>query len=194
MGKDAVYLILQRKPSRTLLFINTQGQTYASHISKEIESTFAHTTSILSKLKEQGLVKFRPDSNDNRVKKVQLTKKGEVAAVLVAQLADVLEGNKTAKKNTGKRRKKVTPKKPDGEFTEKMKLIQTQIELISKEELADKENIEQEDYMRIGWRLGPYRRELRKIMEIGGEGDVKKAKELDELIEETFKKRESLRG
>ena len=32
MGRDAVNLILQQKPSRALLFINTERQTYASLI------------------------------------------------------------------------------------------------------------------------------------------------------------------
>ena len=43
-------LFLQEKPTLTLLFIGSMGKDpYASVISKEIDSTFAHTTRILSK-------------------------------------------------------------------------------------------------------------------------------------------------
>ena len=43
-------------------------------------------------------------------------------------------------------------------------------------------------------RLGPYRRELHKIMESGGKNDVKKARGLDWKIEKVFGERERLRG
>jgi len=73
-------------------------------------------------------------------------------------------------------------------------MIKARIELISGEELEGKASISQEDYVRIGRRLGPYRRELRKIIETGGKGDVKKASGLDGEIEKVFAEREKLRG
>ena len=45
-----------------------------------------------------------------------------------------------------------------------------------------------------GWWPGPYRRELRKIMESGWISDVKKARGLDGVIEKVFGERERLRG
>ena len=199
MGSDAVNLILQQKPARVLLTINSEGGTYASVISREIESTFSHTTKILAKLEDIGLVKFKQDGNDNRVKQVVLTSRGEAAAALVAELADVLDGKKPAKKKGAVRKKKMAvpkktvTKKVVVDFSEKLEMVKAQIELISKEELEGKDNISQEDFVRIGRRLGPYRRELRKIMEIGGKGDVKKARELDGEIETIFGERERLR-
>ena len=138
-------------------------------------------------------MKFEPDGNDNRVKRVELTRKGEAAAVLVEELALILEGEKTAKKSTPQRKKKKVLKKPDGEFAAKIEMIQAKIKLISKEELDGKQSISPEEYVRIGRRLGPYRRELRKIMERGGMEDEDKAEELDGMIDEIFKKREKLR-
>ncbi|MBW6517903.1 MAG: winged helix DNA-binding protein [ANME-2 cluster archaeon] len=196
MGNDAVSLILQQKPALVLLTISREGETYASVISREIESTFAHTTKILTKLEELGLVTFEQDGSDNRVKRVVLTSQGTAAAVLVQELSDVLEGKKPVKKKGGvvAKKKKAVPKKPAGEFGQKLARIKAQIELISQEELEGKKSLSQEDYVRIGRRLGPYRRELRKIMETGGKGDVKKAGALDGEIEKVFGERERLRG
>ncbi|MCL7414923.1 MAG: MarR family transcriptional regulator [ANME-2 cluster archaeon] len=195
MGSDAVKLILQQKPARVLLAISREGGTYASVISREIESTFAHTTNILGKLEEMGLVKFEQDGKDNRVKQVVLTSRGEAAAALVAELADVLDGKKTTrKKGAVVRKNKNVPKRPAGEFYQKLETIKAQIELISKEELDGKKSILQKDYVRIGRRMGPYRRELRKIMETGGKSDVKRAGVLDGEIEKVFGERERLRS
>ncbi|MCK4938126.1 MAG: winged helix DNA-binding protein [Methanosarcinales archaeon] len=196
MGSDAVNLILQQKPARVLVTINRDGETYASVISREIESTFAHTTKILTKLEELGLVKFEQDGSDNRVKRVALTSQGAAAAALVEELSDVLEGKKSKKKKgvVIKKKMKAVPKKPAGEFGQKLEMLKAQIELISKEELEGKKSISQEDYLRIGRRLGPYRRELRKIMETGGKGDAKKAGALDGEIEMLFVERKRLRG
>ena len=197
MGSDAVNLILQQKPALVLLTISSEGGTYASVISREIESTFSHTTKILAKLEDIGLVKFEQDGNDNRVKQVVLTSRGEAAAALVAELADVLDGKKPAKKKSTMQKKvnkkKAVQKKPAGEFGQKLEMIKAQIKLISKEELEGKKSILQEDFVRIGRRLGPYRRELRKIMETGGKGDAKKARDLDGEIEAVFGERERLR-
>ncbi len=197
MGSDAVNLILQQKPARVLLTISREGETYASVISRKIESTFAHTTKILTKLEELDLVKFEQDGSDNRVKRVVLTSRGDAAAALVEELSDVLEGKKVTKKKGAvrkKNKKKAAPKKPAGEFGQKLEMLKARIELISKEEIEGKKSISQEDYVRIGRRLGPYRRELRKIMESGGKSDVKKASGLDGEIEKVFGERERLRG
>ena len=195
MDNDAFNLILQQKPARVLLAVRREGGTYASVISREIESTFSHTTNILGKLEEQGIVMFEPDGSDNRVKRVELTQKGEATAALVEELSAVLDGKKTGKKRAaGKKTKKAVSRKDAGNFGEKLEMIKARIELISGEELEGKESISQEDYVRIGRRLGPYRRELRKIIETGGKGDVKKARGLDGEIRKVFRERERLRG
>ena len=50
--ENAEKLFLQEKPTLTLLFIGSMEKTYASIISKEIDSTFAHTTRILAKMEQ----------------------------------------------------------------------------------------------------------------------------------------------
>ena len=195
MDNDAFNLILQQKPARVLLAVRRGGGTYASVISREIESTFSHTTNILGKLEEQGIIIFEPDGSDNRVKRVELTQKGEATAALIEELSAVLDGKKTGKNGTaGKKTKKAASKKDAGNFGEKLEMIKARIKLISGEELEGRGSISQEDYVRIGRRLGPYRRELRKIMESGGKGDVKKARGLDGEIGKVLEGRERLRG
>lgn len=194
MDNDALNLILQQKPARVLLAVSREGGTYASVISREIESTFSHTTNILGKLEEQGIVVFEQDGSDNRVKRVELTKKGEATAALIEELSAVLDGKKTRKKRTaGKKTKKPASNKHVLDFGEKLVMIKDRIELISREELEGKVSISQEDYVRIGRRLGPYRRELRKIIDSGGKSDVNKARELDGEIEKVFGERKRLR-
>jgi len=74
MAKEyAEQLFLQEKPTLALLVISSFKKTYASVITKEINSTFSHTTKILSKMNEQGLVKF---TIEGRVKYVELTEHG----------------------------------------------------------------------------------------------------------------------
>jgi DNA-binding MarR family transcriptional regulator len=194
MDNDAFNLILQQKPARVLLAVRREGGTYASVISREIESTFSHTTNILGKLEEQGIVMFEQDGSDNRVKRVELTPKGEATAALIEELSAVLDGKKTGKKRAaGKKTKKAASRKDAGDFGEKLEMIKARIELICGEELEGKESISQDDHVRIGRRLGPYRRELRKIIETGRKGDVKKARGLDGEIEKVFEGRERLR-
>jgi DNA-binding MarR family transcriptional regulator len=66
-------LFLQEKPTLALLTIWARQKTYASVVTKEINSTFAHTTKILSKMEEMGLVRF---TMDGRIKYVELTDYG----------------------------------------------------------------------------------------------------------------------
>jgi DNA-binding MarR family transcriptional regulator len=194
MSVDGTNLILQKKPTLALLAINREKETYASSISREIGSTFAHTANILSKLEDEGLVRFETSGNDNRVKSVGLTSKGKATAVLVEKLVAVMDNTKTESKRKTINRKKVKPKKDVKEFVEKLGVINDNIDLVQKEELSSKRSISQKDFVRIGQRLGPYRRELRKIIKTGKKLEVKQAATLDKKIEDVFGERERLRG
>ncbi|WP_462273281.1 MarR family transcriptional regulator [Methanohalophilus sp.] len=66
-------LFLQEKPTLALLTIWSLRKTYASVITKQINSTFAHTTKILSKMADMGLVQF---TSEGRIKYVELTEYG----------------------------------------------------------------------------------------------------------------------
>jgi DNA-binding MarR family transcriptional regulator len=66
-------LFLQEKPTLALLTIWSLKKTYASVITKQINSTFAHTTKIISKMGDMGLVQF---TSEGRIKYVELTEYG----------------------------------------------------------------------------------------------------------------------
>lgn len=85
----AEQLFLQEKPTLALLAIWSFQKTYASVITKEINSTFAHTTKILSKMEEHGLVQF---SVEGRVKYVELTDHGFRVVDALKNLIMAIEG------------------------------------------------------------------------------------------------------
>ena len=85
--EDAEKLFLQEKPTRALLFIGSTGKTYASVISKEIDSTFAHTTRILSKMEQSGLIRF---TFEGRIKFVELTKYGEEVEAALKDFRNII--------------------------------------------------------------------------------------------------------
>ncbi len=84
-------LFLQEKPTLALLAIWSHKRTYASVVTKDINSTFAHTTKILSKMEELGFVHF---TVDGRIKYVELTEYGvkvvEALKELIVSLKDSL--------------------------------------------------------------------------------------------------------
>ena len=82
-------LFLQEKPALALMAIWAFERTYASVITKEISSTFAHTTKILSKMEEHGLVKF---TVEGRIKYVELTEQGQKVVEALKDLIIALEG------------------------------------------------------------------------------------------------------
>jgi DNA-binding MarR family transcriptional regulator len=85
--EDAEKLFLQEKPTRALLFIGSTGKTYASVISKEIDSTFAHTTRILSKMEQSGLIRF---TLEGRIKFVELTEYGKEVETALKDFRNII--------------------------------------------------------------------------------------------------------
>ncbi len=85
----AEQLFLQEKPTLALLAIWSLQKTYASVITKEINSTFAHTTKILSKMEEHGLLQF---TIEGRVKYVELTEHGYNVVDALKNLIMAIEG------------------------------------------------------------------------------------------------------
>lgn len=96
MKKPLSSLFLKEKPVMTLVFIGDQdGETYCSEVSAEIDSTYAHTVRIISRLKELGLLETE---KKGRKKMLKLTPEGKSHA---QNMVDVLEGfNNTRKKGS----------------------------------------------------------------------------------------------
>ncbi len=80
-------LLLREKPSRALLAIGEMDQAYAAMVAKQIDSTFPHTSSILSQLEECGLIKSRPVG---RVRYLELTERGKKVAHTLKNLIQLL--------------------------------------------------------------------------------------------------------
>ena len=67
-------LFLREKPVLAILAVGEMEPAYAAMIAKRIDSTFPHTSSILSELEAQGLIKSRPDG---RIRYLELTDRGK---------------------------------------------------------------------------------------------------------------------
>lgn len=82
-------LFLQEKPAKMMLELRgTDKPVYAAVLSKETNSTYAHTLRVLSKLEGLGLVRFE---EKGRIKLVKLTELGDALANELSSLLDILE-------------------------------------------------------------------------------------------------------
>ena len=83
-------LFLREKPVLALLAVGEvePESAYAAMIAKHIDSTFPHTSSILSELEAQGLVKSRPEG---RIRYLELTDRGRRIARALQELSDLLQ-------------------------------------------------------------------------------------------------------
>jgi DNA-binding MarR family transcriptional regulator len=81
-------LFLREKPVLAILAVGEMEPAYAALVAKRIDSTFPHTSSILSELEAQGLIKSRPEG---RIRYLELTDRGEKVAKALAELSDLLQ-------------------------------------------------------------------------------------------------------
>lgn len=81
-------LFLQEKPTRALLAVGEMDHAYAAIVAKQIDSTFPHTSAILSQLEERGLIKSRPEG---RVRYLELTDDGKKVAFALKNLIELLQ-------------------------------------------------------------------------------------------------------
>ncbi len=159
----AEQLFLQEKPTLALLAISSFKKTYASVITKEISSTFAHTTKILSKMKEHGLVEF---TIEGRVKYVELTEHGLKVVDVMKNLMIAFGGessgeNRNAFGRSFSQSPEPTPSSAptiSQTIQEKIDNLRSKIEriyIIESESGADKETLYR--------KLGPFNRDIKII-------------------------------
>lgn len=147
--EDLKKLFLQEKPARILQAVAAHERPYISLIAKEADSTYAHTTNILSKMERYRLLTF---SRGGRTKYIELTSAGRTIIGALGGLIGAFDGTK------------ITLQEGDMiELQEKIRSICSKVDAIYKEEFADKRSLSVEEAMRISRRLGPYRREINKI-------------------------------
>ena len=145
-------MFLREKPARILLAITKQEHSYASIISKEVDATYAHTTSVLSEMEHYGLISF---SQEGRVKYIELTDLGNKISKALRVLLDIFGGVEVVPKVEAVK-----------ELQEKITSLRSRVQRIYKEELSGRKNISVNESTRVSRRLGPYCREVRKMDKI----------------------------
>ncbi len=176
--ENAEKLFLQEKPTLALLFIGSMGKTYASVISKEIDSTFAHTTRILAKMEQCGLIRF---TFEGRIKFVELTEYGKEVEAALKDFRDIIakkllietmekeksgrnaseegEGENTPEEDEKEKLKKAEELDPhNAEMLEKIKKLRSKIESIHEGALEHRDSRDT-----ISRKLGPYSRDIKKL-------------------------------
>jgi DNA-binding MarR family transcriptional regulator len=169
--ENAEKLFLQEKPTLALLLIGSMGKTYASVISKEIDSTFAHTTRILAKMEQYGLIRF---TFEGRIKFVELTEHGRDVETVLKEFRDIIstefwqdelgkvdesikvEGKPEDEEIESEETKELDPL--NAEIFEKIKNLRNKIESIHEDsvEKGDSKDV-------ISRKLGPYKRNIKKL-------------------------------
>jgi DNA-binding MarR family transcriptional regulator len=81
------FLFLREKPAMALLAVRDLEPAYASMVAKTIDSTVPHTLKILAEMEAQGLISSRPEG---RIRRLDLTKHGEMAAFALSNFIEVL--------------------------------------------------------------------------------------------------------
>lgn len=86
------FFFLREKPAMALLAVRDLNPAYASMVAKTIDSTVPHTLKILAEMEVRGLISSRPEG---RIRRLDLTEKGERAAIALSNLIEVLgQGSK----------------------------------------------------------------------------------------------------
>ncbi len=94
---------LKEKPVDALVLIHEiDGETFCGEVSDIIDSTYAHTVKIVSKMDDLGLLDIR---KDGRKKMLSLSKKGEGQAIALIRLLELYEreskgGKERSEENT----------------------------------------------------------------------------------------------
>jgi len=89
MTEEIEEFLFQEKPVKAILALKKANKPlYAAIISKEIDSTYAHTLNVLSALKELKLVNFQ---ENGRIKQVFLTEVGLEIAKIIEDLSELFK-------------------------------------------------------------------------------------------------------
>ena len=157
----AEQLFLQEKPTLALLAISSFKKTYASVITKEISSTFAHTTKILSKMEEHGLVEF---TVEGRVKYVELTEHGMNVVNALKSLIIAI-GEESGAKSINASVPSDKPSSTSKESDTSSQAIQQNIDRLSSkiESIYDEASKNGADKDAISLKLGPFNRDIAMI-------------------------------
>ncbi len=88
MSEELKRLFLREKPVLAILAVSELNPAYAAVIAKKIDSTFPHTSAILSELERHGLIQSRLDG---RIRYIELTDRGKAVARALQDLSNILQ-------------------------------------------------------------------------------------------------------
>lgn len=88
MSEELKRLFLREKPVLAILAIRELRPAYAAVIAKRIDSTFPHTSAIITELETHGLVQSRLDG---RIRYLELTDRGRAVAGALYDLTNILQ-------------------------------------------------------------------------------------------------------
>ncbi len=87
--KSVEELFLQEKPYKILIYLKRQNKPlYTAIVSKELDTTYAHTLNVLTELEKLKFVSFK---ESGRIKLVYLTELGSEAAGALMNFIDLLD-------------------------------------------------------------------------------------------------------
>jgi DNA-binding MarR family transcriptional regulator len=182
------------------------GKTYASVISKEIDSTFAHTTRILAKMEQCGLIRF---TFEGRIKFVELTEYGEEVETALKEFRNIIseeistqraqkeysgtgdtekgiesEGEIAVEEEVTKDSDQAKELDPlNAEILEKIKNLRNKIENIHMDALEQGDARDS-----LSRKLGPYTRDIKKL-----QNQIERAESpIDETVVSALKESETL--
>jgi DNA-binding MarR family transcriptional regulator len=88
MDKGSGFFFLRDKPALALIAVGDLDPAYAQKVARRIDSTFSHTSKILSRLEDLGLIRARPEG---RTRYLELTDRGRQVAIAISNLIDLVE-------------------------------------------------------------------------------------------------------
>jgi DNA-binding PadR family transcriptional regulator len=155
----AEQLFLQEKPTLALLAIWSLQKTYASVITKEINSTFAHTTKILAKMEEHGLVQF---TVEGRVKYVELTEHGYRVVDALKNLIMAIEGESPDQTEDATD----NPDSHNMHYQEERRHTREHIDRLHKQMVSTYEDLfnQQSEPQMMKMKIGPFSRDIQLLL------------------------------
>lgn len=178
MNEDIKDLLFKEVPLKILLKIDQLDEAYSTNITHDIKGSYSYVLKLVEKFEENDLVYFE---EKGRKKIIKLTKNGEKTIKIIKNM---LKNKKITNNKSNKSNKLIS----------KLNDIEDKINNIYNEELKNKETITKEKSSNIGKRLGPYRRELKKIKKESSQDLNDRIKEVENKIQNLMdEKKEKLK-
>lgn len=134
MGKksdeDITSLFLNKKPAKAIIVAKELDESYATKISDRIDSTYAHTSKILTNFEELGLLRKEKRGRKNVI---VLTDIGEKVAESLEDSMDVLEEAKNRNESEKSEGEQSSSEDLNREVMKELKRLREEVNSLKKE-------------------------------------------------------------